>query len=348
MSVPGCGNVGHLLTLLQMNQIGSQCIKLLHKISSCAYPANQGRHKVTLGIEYAELADHIAQRFPQLSPQLQQAARFVLDRPDDVALNSMRRVASAAGVHPTTMTRLARAFEFDGYNDFRQSFQKRLRSHPADFAGRAQELQARAGQGKSRIIDEVLETAVGNLQDSFAMNGAQRFLACADTLSRGRRVFVAGTRGCYPVVFYFNYVYSVFRSNSVLMDGSGGTFADRLRSFGEGDVIFAASFEPYSQPTVKAVKYALENGGDAVVLTDSLVSPVAGKPEQTLVIQNESPSFFQSVAPAMAAVEALIGLMVQNDGDMAVRAIEESERQLDRFDAYWGHTARTNSRNAQL
>ncbi len=300
---------------------------------------------MTSGIEYAELAKHIAERFPRLSPQLQQAARFVLERPDDVALNSMRKIAAAAGVHPTTMTRLARAFQFDGYDAFRQSFQKRLRSHPSDFAGRAQELQARAGQERAGIVEDVLETAVGNLQDTFAVNGIGRFLACADALSRGGRVFVAGTRSCYPIVFYFNYVYSVFRSNSVLMDGGGGTFADRLRSFGEGDVIFAASFEPYSQLTVKAVSYALENGGDAVVLTDSLVSPVAGKPEQTLIIKNESPSFFQSTAPAMAAVEALVGLMVLNDGDRVLGAIEESERQLDRFDAYWGHTAKPVNRN---
>ena len=298
----------------------------------------------TSAIEFAELAGHIAERFPQLSPQLQQAARFVLDRPDDVALNSMRRVASAAGVHPTTMTRLARAFRFDGYNDFRQPFQKRLRSHPADFAGRALELQARGDRGGVGIVDEVLESAVGNLQDSFASNGIDRFRACADALSRGRRVFVAGTRSCYPIVFYFNYVYSVFRSNSVLMDGSGGTFADRLRSFGEGDIIFAASVEPYSQPTVKAVRYALENGGDAVVLTDSMVSPIAGKPDQTLIIKNESPSFFQSIAPAMAAVEALVGLMVLHDGEVALSAIEASERQLDRFDAYWGHTVKSTDR----
>jgi len=306
----------------------------------------KGGNPVTSGVEYAELAGHIAERFPQLSPQLQQAARFVLDRPDDVALNSMRKVASAAGVHPTTMSRLARAFRFAGYNEFRQPFQKRLRSHPADFTGRAQELQARAELGETGIVDEVLETAIGNLRESFAVNGSERFLACADALSRGRRVFVAGTRSCYPIVFYFNYVYSVFRTNSVLMDGSGGTFADRLRSFGEGDVILAASFEPYSQPTVKAVRYALEIGGDAVVLTDSMVSPVAGKPEQTLLIKNESPSFFQSTAPAMAAVEALVGLMVLNDGDEALSAIEQSERQLDQFDAYWGHTTKSAERNS--
>jgi len=295
---------------------------------------------VTLAMEYTELAKNIADRFPQLSPQLQRAARHVLDRPDDVALNSMRTVAAAAGVQPTTMTRLARSLEFESYDAFRKSFQKRLRSHPADYTGRAQELQARDKNRFTDIVDEVLDGALGNLKDSFAVNGIERFVACAEVLSKGQRVYMAGTRSCYPVVFYFNYVYSVFRSNSVLMDGGGGTFADRLRSFGEGDVIFAASFEPYSQATVKAVNYAIENGGKAVVLTDSIVSPIVDQTEHTLIIKNESPSFFQSAAPAMAAVEALVALMVLNDGTRALTAIEDSERQLEQFDAYWGRTAR--------
>jgi DNA-binding MurR/RpiR family transcriptional regulator len=127
----------------------------------------------------------------------------------------------------------------------------------------------------------------------------------------------------------------MFRTNSLLLDGGGGTFADRMRGFGKGDVLFAISFEPYSHQTVLAVEYARDNGGDAVVLTDSMVSPLVDKAEHTLIIKNESPSFFQSVASAMAAVEALIALMVLGDGKAALSAIEHSEEQLLRFDAYW-------------
>lgn len=291
-------------------------------------------------MDYTELVNQITEQFPRLSPQLQQAARFVLDQPDDVALNSMRSVATKAGVHPTTMTRLARAFQFDGYNDFRQPFQKRMRFHPADYVGRVQQLQARVGVENVEIVDEVMNTSVGNLHESFASNGTEKFVECAAAISKGKRVFVAGTRSCYPIIFYFNYVYSVFRENSILMDGGGGTFADRLRAFGKDDVIVAASFAPYSQAVVKAVRFAREIGGEAVVLTDSASSPIAGKPEHTLIIKNESPSFFQSIAASMAAVEALVALMVLDDGDDALTAIEKSERQLDRFDAYWTQTGK--------
>ncbi len=286
-------------------------------------------------MDYSDLTKSIADRFPQLSPQLQLAARHVLDRPDDVALMSMRGLASNARVHPSTMVRLARAFDFKSYNDFRAAFQRRLRTHPADYSGRAQEFQARARGQSTVAVDDVLAAAISNLRETFEANGIGRFVSCADALTEARRIFVAGQRSCFPIAHYFHYVYSVFRTNSVLLDGGGGTFADRLRGFEEDDVIFAISFEPYSRSTVQAVDYAREHGGHAVVMTDSLVSPLVEQAASTLIIKNESPSFFQSVAPAMAAIEALVALMVLGDGAAALGAIEESERQLRRFDAYW-------------
>ena len=54
-----------------------------------------------------------------MSPQLQKAAAFVLDHPDDVGFSSVRDLAAAAGVKPNTMVRMARAVGFDGFEDFR-------------------------------------------------------------------------------------------------------------------------------------------------------------------------------------------------------------------------------------
>ena len=86
------------------------------------------------------------------------------------------------------------------------------------------------------------------------------------------------------------------------------------------------------------VEVAKESGGTSVVITDSMVAPLVDDPKRTLIIKNESPSFFQSIAPAVAAVEALVALMVLKDGKRALKSIERSEHQLRQFDAYWNQT----------
>ena len=47
--------------------------------------------------------------FPKLSPQLRQAAQYLIDRPDEIAFTSMRQLAERAEVQPATMVRLAQA-----------------------------------------------------------------------------------------------------------------------------------------------------------------------------------------------------------------------------------------------
>lgn len=287
-------------------------------------------------MDFAALNQRIAGAFPQLSPQLQRAARHVLDNPDDVALMSMRRLAANARVHPSTMVRLARAFGFDRYTGFREPFQQRLRVRTKGYLDRARDLQARgADDAASKLIEDILATDVDNLHACIETNDAATLAACADTLARARRLYVVGLRSCFPVAFFFDYVCRMFRGDTVLLDGRGGTFADDLRALGPGDVMLAISVEPYTYETVRAIGYTKRQGGTAVALTDSVVSPLAKDADHVLIVGTDSPSFFHSIVPAMALAEALIGLMVAKGGGAALDTIADAEVQLGEFDAYW-------------
>lgn len=286
-------------------------------------------------MDFADFSKKIADSFPSLSPQLQIAARHVLDRPDDVALMSMRSLAANAGVHPSTMVRLAKSFGYDSYQDFRSPFQNRLRAKPEGYLGKARVLQARGQDSEAQLTQEVLSANLANLNETFEINSPERFDACARTIAKARRVYVVGMRGVFPIAYFFHYAYSMFRDNAVLLDGRGGAFSDGLRSFGEDDVILAISFNPYTVETVRAIEYAKAHGGKAVVISDSPVSPLAKGADEVLVIKNESPSFYHSVAAGVTVAEELIALLVVEGGKPALDAIEESERQLESFNAYW-------------
>ena len=54
------------------------------------------------------LRQKLIDRFDDMSPQLQQAARYLIEHPQEIALNSMRELARNANVQPATMTRLAK------------------------------------------------------------------------------------------------------------------------------------------------------------------------------------------------------------------------------------------------
>lgn len=286
-------------------------------------------------MDYTALAKTIADNYATLSPQLRVAARKVLEQPDDVALMSMRGFAAKAGVQPSTMTRLARNFEFKSYKEFQAAFQRRLRAHPGDFSGRARELQARGVRETDTVLSDVLDAVVRNSHESFEANGPRKFADCADILLKARRIFCIGRRSCFPVAFYFRYLLSVIRENVRLVEGQGGTFTDELRELRKDDVVFVIAFEPYTNVTVDAVAVAREHGCKVISMTDTVVSPTASDAQHTILVRNESPSFFHSVAPALAAVEALVAVMVLRGGEKTLSTIAASERQMQRFSAYW-------------
>jgi len=285
-------------------------------------------------MDFIQLSKAMAESYVSLSPQLRRAADYALNAPEDVALLSMRRLADCAGVPPSTMNRLARHYGFDGFVDFRRVFQSRVRHQSAGYGERARGLQDMAGQVDD-LVNSVHNAGRDNLDKAFQNNAPKSFLNAAKVLASGHQVFIVGMRSCYPIARYFNYVYGFFRNNGHLLDTEGGAFADGLRSLESSDVIFAISFHPYSRETLSALEFAKSRGCKMVVLTDNPLSPLIPFAEAMLIVDNWTPSFFHSLAPALAVVEALIAVMVAEGGEKALNAIMESERQLADFDAYW-------------
>src|ERR1700760_1965012 len=83
------------------------------------------------------LTERIIRNFDDMPAQLQAGARYVLDRPRDVALLSMREQARQAGVQPATMTRLAKRLGMDGYDEVRELYAAAVRDGGLGFAGKA-------------------------------------------------------------------------------------------------------------------------------------------------------------------------------------------------------------------
>lgn len=270
-----------------------------------------------------------------LTPQLQKAARYLVENPAEVGLNSMRRVAAAAGVKPATVTRLAKTLGFSGYDELREPFRQRLRKRSPEFASRLQDLQERGEGDQQRTIAELRAQELNNVEYSLSDDNYPFLNAAAEVLHNSRRVYVLGLRGAYAPAFLFHYTYQLFRENSIMLDTRAGIFADKLRGIGAEDALLVVSFAPYTLMTIDAVDYAKESGARIVAVTDSMMSPAATAATATIITQHQSPSFYHSFTGALAIVQALTTLLVTKAGGDAVTIVEKAEEQLARISAYW-------------
>jgi len=283
--------------------------------------------------------NHVTERlegaYAGLSPRLQQAARYMLDAPDEVAFHSLRQLAGRAGVHPSTLVRLARQLGYPGYADFRAGFQARLSQGADSLTLRAHQLRDRGGEPGEALLQDLQAAAESNLRQTFAAVRAAELETLADHIVEARRVYVVGLRKCYPVAHFIHYCFRMVREDVRLVSGHAGTLADELRDIGGDDVLVAISYAPYTRDTVRAAELAVARDARLVALTDSVVSPIAAAAAHAYVVANAGPTFFRSIAAAMALGEAIVAFVLARGGDASLRNLRGMERQLDRFATYW-------------
>ncbi|GLQ05790.1 MurR/RpiR family transcriptional regulator [Sneathiella chinensis] len=282
------------------------------------------------------ILDRLEQDFEALSPQLKQAARFVLDCPNEVATHSMREIALRAGVKPATMVRLSNRMGFAGYNEFRETFRDRLTQEGAGYAARARQMQMKSQTGEGQgLVADLVAAETGNIENSFLNVSDADLDTAARIFLEADRVFIVGLRKCYPLAHYFHYATRVFFQNSRLLTGFAGLFSEEVSAIGERDAVLVIAFDPYTRETVEAANRAREVGAGLVAITDSVVSPLAKEAGASFVVGNRSPSFYRSLVGALAIVQALVAALVNRLGEEAVTALERSDSILRSNNTYW-------------
>jgi len=290
------------------------------------------------------LQDRIIEAFDGMSGQLQVAARFMLDRPREVALLSMREMARQADVKPATMTRLAKYLGFDGYDAFRDVYAAAMRDGGLGFSRRADEqVEKQKLDGDQALAAQMAVSTAAQLKNLTGIATLDQFTAAAATLSDARRIYCLGMRSSFPVAWHFHYILSLVQDDVHLLDGGGATGIDMLRYMSADDVLLAVSVQPYTRASVEIVDHAVARGLKVIAITDSPVAPVAEAACQLIRIETASPSFLHTMTPALAAAEILAALVTGRGGEKALAALRRTEGQLAAFDTHLDNKRRRKS-----
>jgi len=278
----------------------------------------------------------VEQRFDMLSPQLQLAARYILSFPDDVAVYSMREIAARASVKPSTMVRLATRMGYANYNEFRDTFRKRLAVPASGYAARARELQLRQSRaGDGGLISDMLLAEQDNLQRTLDALTDKELEEVAHSFIRAQTIYIVGLRKCASVASFFHYATRVFFPNARLVTGAAGLFTEEISQIGLNDVMLTIAFDPYTRETVEAANAAKRANAELIAVTDSAVSPLAKRADHVFIAANRSPSFYRSLSGALMIVQILVAAIVTELGEAAVSSLEQSDKRLRNLQTYW-------------
>ena len=275
------------------------------------------------------LAEQIIKTFDDMPAQLQAGARYVLDRPRDVALLSMREQARQAGVQPATMTRLAKRLGMEGYDEVRELYAAAVRDGGLGFAGKAGvQVVSQKLKGDRALAADMLKSIGKQIERLAATANLDRLVAAARALASARRIYCLGLRSSHSVAWHLHYVLTLVGDRSIHIDGIGATGADALARATNRDILLVASVMPYTRLTVELAEYAVRRGIAVVAITDSEVAPLAQIAQDVIIVPTESPSFFHAMSPAFAVAEVLGAVIAGRGGEEALASLRHSDGHL--------------------
>jgi DNA-binding MurR/RpiR family transcriptional regulator len=258
------------------------------------------------------LRSEIASQYEELSPRLKQVASYVLDNPNDIAVETLSVIAGRCDVQPSTIVRFAKAFGYGGASEMQRLFRDEiLASTPSpSYSERVRQFRERSTSvdwlTPSNVMHDFTESniiALEHLREAVSKEDLEQAI---EMKHRAHTVYLAGVRRSFPVAAYLAYSLSHVEKRAFLLDGVAGMTSEQSWMIGPEDVVIAVSFMPYAKETAEVAERARANGAPLIAISDNRLNPVARNAQICFEIKDAEVRQFRSLTASMCLAQTLV------------------------------------------
>ena len=259
-----------------------------------------------------------------LTPSERQLASVLLQDYPVGGLQSITKLAAAAGVSTPTVIRMARKLGFDGF----PAMQDALREEVA--AQIKKPLAKRDGwiaEGNAdHALNRFAETAWNNLRHTLDRIDPDVFDEVVRLLADTRRpLYVVGGRITRSNADYLYNHMQIIRPNVMMLGNSANVWPQYLLDMDANSVLVIFDIRRYESHLQELAQIASDRNVTVVLFTDQWGSPIARSADHVFNSLVEAPSSWDSTISVMLIVEALIAEVQDARWEDAKERIEELE-----------------------
>ncbi len=281
------------------------------------------------------LTEQLRRDIDSLPPQMQAAAKYIIDHPGDFGLDAVRVTATKIGVSSNVLVRLAQRLGFDGFEAFRRPFRQTLVTDREDRLGQDWLNRMRTGDSFSTAQAGFAQNELNVVTRSLRLIDPASIRQATDHMVSAKRCFITATRASYALAYYLHYAGRMACPGFQLIPRHMGSAVDDLIEAGPGDCLFAITVHPYSSDTIQSMRFAHERGMRIVLLSDSEVIAPGVKPDIVLPVSTRTQHHFSSFSGAMAVLECLLGHLFTAGGPAARNRADRYQKAREDTGAYW-------------
>jgi len=268
---------------------------------------------------YETLRSEIARRHARFSDRLRVIAEFALDHPTDMALGTVAEVAQRAKVQPSAIVRFARALGYAGFTEMQQVFRSRLvasvaPSYRERIAGLRRDGRFRDTRSPRAVLGRFASEGMVSLEVLQDSTHDKDLTRAVTVLGAAHTIFVLGLGGSFPVAAHLTYVLRKLGRRVVLLDGLGSALGEQAACATPHDALIAISFKTYNPDTARLFPELVARKVPAVVITDSLLSPLVQGATVVFEIPDMPEAALRTmVAPMCLAQSLAVSLTLTHD-----------------------------------
>ena len=279
-----------------------------------------------------DLSAKLSELLPELSKGHKKIAEFIRDHYDKAAFMTASRLGTVVGVSESTVVRFATVLGYEGYPEL----QKALREYTSSKLTSIQRMDVMSDQLEGEdLLTKVMNFDIDQIRHTLEETDKEDFYRTVDILCNAKTIYVIGARSAAVLarflVFYFNIMVDNVR---LIHTTSTSEMFEQIINIGKDDIMIGISFPRYSKHTVKAFRYAKENGAQVIAITDSRTSPIAENADHLLLARSDMASFADSLVAPMSLINALITAMSMRKREFVSSNYERLERIWNEYEVY--------------
>jgi len=259
-----------------------------------------------------------------LTPSEEKIVRLLLAEYPTSGLGTATSLARRAGVSDPTVVRLVMKLGFEGFPDFQAKLlaEVEARLHSPLLMMESKRSTVSSHSPILSYLDSVREA----LEKSASTTPLQSYERAARLImeAKGEVLLLGGRFSRYVAGMFAGYLVQ-FRPAVRDLGALSAQAFDTLADLGRKDVLVVFDYRRYQHDVVAFARQAAARGVRVVLFTDPWLSPIGDVAEVTIVSPLEVTSPYDTSAPAVAQMEALVLHIVSSLPDGARARIERLE-----------------------
>ena len=251
----------------------------------------------------SNIIKNIQDNYSRLSKGQKVIAEYLVNHYDKAAFLTAANLGKILNVSESTVVRFANALDYSGYKELQRELQEIIRNKLTT----VQRLNLSENYNKNEnTIAKVMEKDIENMKKTLNEVDHESFFKAIRYTLKAKKIFILGLRSSSflsgYLAFYMNFTFD----NIHLVKHGANDIFEQLMKADKDDVIICLTYPRYSKRTLEAIDYTRTKGCKVISFTDSLISPVSGKSDVTIIARSDMLSYVDSLVAPMSLINAFI------------------------------------------